>query len=75
MEEKLNKGYEPHDVERKWYRRWEADGYFRADEKSVKAPLLDRHPAAERHRCAAHGPCPQQHPAGYPGRWKRMRGL
>jgi len=36
MEEKLNKGYEPHDVERKWYRRWEAGGCFCADEKSVK---------------------------------------
>ncbi len=36
MEEKLNKGYEPHDVERKWYRRWEEDGCFCADEKSAK---------------------------------------
>ncbi len=36
MEEKLNKGYEPHDVERKWYLRWEEDGCFCADEKSVK---------------------------------------
>ena len=36
MEEKLNKGYEPHDVERKWYKQWEEDGRFCADEKSVK---------------------------------------
>ncbi len=28
MEEKLNKGYEPHDVERKWYKKWEEDGRF-----------------------------------------------
>jgi valyl-tRNA synthetase len=38
MEETLNKGYEPHDVERKWYRRWEADSCFRADEKSPRPP-------------------------------------
>jgi valyl-tRNA synthetase len=36
MEEKLNKGYEPHDVERKWYKKWEDDGRFCADEKSTK---------------------------------------
>jgi valyl-tRNA synthetase len=36
MEEKLNKGYEPHDVERKWYRKWEEEGYFHADENSAK---------------------------------------
>jgi len=36
MEEKLNKGYEPHDVERKWYKKWEDDGRFCADEKSAK---------------------------------------
>jgi valyl-tRNA synthetase len=38
MEQKLNKGYEPHDVESKWYRRWEEDGRFHADEKSAKPP-------------------------------------
>ncbi len=37
-EPKLSKGYEPHDVERKWYQTWEANGYFRADEHSPKAP-------------------------------------
>ena len=36
MEQKLNKGYEPHDVERKWYQEWESCGYFRADENSAK---------------------------------------
>ena len=36
MDEKLSKGYEPHDVERKWYGTWEESGYFRADEKSAK---------------------------------------
>ncbi len=37
-EPKLSKGYEPHDVERKWYRAWESQGYFRADEHSVRPP-------------------------------------
>lgn len=36
MEETLNKGYEPHDVERKWYKKWQDDGRFCADEKSAK---------------------------------------
>ena len=36
MEEKLSKGYEPHDVERKWYRVWEHSGCFCADELSAK---------------------------------------
>jgi len=36
MEQKLNKGYEPHDVERKWYQEWQNCGYFRADENSAK---------------------------------------
>jgi valyl-tRNA synthetase len=38
MDTNLNKGYEPHDVERKWYRRWEENGDFNADEKSTKPP-------------------------------------
>ncbi len=38
MDTNLNKGYEPHDVERKWYRHWEENGDFRADEKSTKPP-------------------------------------
>ena len=36
MEQKLSKGYEPHDVERKWYQEWESRGYFRANENSAK---------------------------------------
>ena len=38
MEPKLSSGYTPHDVERKWYRHWEDNGYFRADEHSAKPP-------------------------------------
>ncbi len=34
MEKQLPKGYEPHDVEEKWYTRWEQSGIFHADEKS-----------------------------------------
>ncbi len=36
MEPKLPKGYEPRDVETKWYRNWEESGYFHADENSPK---------------------------------------
>ncbi len=32
MESLLSKGYEPHDVEQKWYEKWEADGRFTASE-------------------------------------------
>jgi len=32
MEAKLPKGYEPHDVEKKWYAAWEQSGLFHADE-------------------------------------------
>ncbi len=29
----LAKGYEPHDVEKKWYRHWEEEGLFAAAEE------------------------------------------
>jgi len=36
MEVKLDKGYEPQQVESKWYRVWEEQGVFSADENSPK---------------------------------------
>ena len=36
MEDNLPKGYEPRDVEKKWYQAWESQGCFRADEHSPK---------------------------------------
>jgi len=36
MEVKLDKGYEPQQVESKWYRTWEEQGAFSADENSPK---------------------------------------
>ena len=36
MEPKLPKGYEPHDVEARWYGQWEKNGWFHADENSPK---------------------------------------
>ncbi|PLX80794.1 MAG: valine--tRNA ligase [Desulfuromonas sp.] len=36
MSEKLAKGYEPQQVEQKWYQQWEQNGYFHADEASPK---------------------------------------
>ena len=32
----LDKSYDPHQVEEKWYRYWEKRGYFRADEESER---------------------------------------
>ncbi len=36
MEPKLPKGYEPGQVEERWYRFWEQSGFFHADENSPK---------------------------------------
>ena len=36
MKAQLAKGYEPTEVERKWYEAWEKNGFFRADEHSAK---------------------------------------
>ncbi len=36
MEPKLAKGYEPHEVEARWYEAWEKGGLFHADENSPK---------------------------------------
>ncbi|MDD5285719.1 MAG: valine--tRNA ligase [Desulfuromonadaceae bacterium] len=38
MTKELAKGYEPHDVEKRWYAEWEAKGYFRASAPSDKKP-------------------------------------
>jgi valyl-tRNA synthetase len=35
-EKMLSKGYDPKDVEDKWYRFWEQNGFFHADEKSPR---------------------------------------
>ena len=37
-EKELAKGYEPHDVEKKWYTEWEREGYFRAAATSDREP-------------------------------------
>ncbi len=38
MTKELAKGYEPHDVEKRWYTEWETKGYFRAAATSDKKP-------------------------------------
>jgi valyl-tRNA synthetase len=37
-ERELAKGYEPHEVEKRWYAEWEDKGYFRAAAVSEKKP-------------------------------------
>ncbi|QEM67979.1 valine--tRNA ligase [Geobacter sp. FeAm09] len=39
MSKELAKGYEPHDVEKRWYAEWETKGYFRAAAASDKKPF------------------------------------
>ncbi|MDD2365082.1 MAG: valine--tRNA ligase [Desulfuromonadaceae bacterium] len=36
MTRELTKGYEPHDVEKRWYEEWSEKGYFRAASESDK---------------------------------------
>ncbi|HEY3309857.1 MAG TPA: valine--tRNA ligase [Desulfuromonadaceae bacterium] len=36
MTKELAKGYEPHDVEKRWYAEWETKGYFHAEAASDK---------------------------------------
>ncbi|OGU13917.1 MAG: valine--tRNA ligase [Geobacteraceae bacterium GWC2_53_11] len=38
MSKELAKGYEPHDVEKRWYSEWETKGYFHAAATSDKKP-------------------------------------
>ncbi|MFP4476952.1 MAG: valine--tRNA ligase [Desulfatibacillaceae bacterium] len=38
MDSQLDKGYEPKDVEARWYAFWEKEGLFRAEETSDKPP-------------------------------------
>ncbi len=38
MTQELAKGYEPHDVEKRWYQEWETKGYFRGAASSDKKP-------------------------------------
>ena len=38
MSTELAKGYEPHDVEKRWYAEWETKGYFHAAATSGKQP-------------------------------------
>ena len=65
----IDKTYQPAAVEGRIYAAWEAAGAFRAGrpERAEARALLHRHPAAQRHRLAAHGPRAQQHAAGHPG--------
>ena len=62
----LEKGYEPGDVEKRWYAYWEEKQMFAATkDEAAETGLFHRHPAAQRHRRAAHGPRAEQYAAGY----------
>jgi len=62
--EVLDKVYEPHQVEKHWYQYWLDKGYSGRMRTAPPAPsALSFLP--QRDRLPAHGPCPEQHPAGY----------
>ena len=64
----IDKTYEPGAVEARIYEAWlEANAFAAgAGAKPGRRALLDRHPAAQRHRLAPHRPRPQQHAPGHP---------
>ena len=53
----LDKSYDPHQVEDKWYAYWEKHDYFRADEDSDVPAYSIRNPTPECDRCASHRTC------------------
>jgi valyl-tRNA synthetase len=55
----LPKAYDPKAAQEKWLSFWDERGYFHSE-----PAVHDRHPAAQRHRRAAHGARAQQHAAG-----------
>ena len=58
--------YDPEETEARVFARWEESGRFHPEpEGHVRRELLDRHPAAERHRRAAHGARAQRGDPGH----------
>ncbi len=66
MTKELAKGYEPHDVEKRWYTEWETKGYFHAAAQSDKKPYSIVIPPPNVTGALHMGACPQQYPAGHP---------
>ena len=58
MATELPKQYDPKESQRRWLHFWDERGYFHSEPDAAQA-VLHRHPAAERDRRVAHGPCPQ----------------
>ena len=61
----FDKGYEPHEVEKRWYAYWEKEQLFAAEDQSPQAKLFHCYSAAQCNRRPSHGTCIEQHPAGY----------
>jgi len=62
----LAKGYEPRDVEQRWYDFWEKERLFAASETSEQTAYSIVIPPPNVTRCPSHGPSLKYHPAGYP---------
>ena len=60
----LDKTYDPKEIEARLLPRVGAERRIPCASGIAEAAVLHRHPAAQRHRQPAHGPCPRQHAAG-----------
>ena len=61
----FDKGYEPHEVEKRWYEYWENEQLFAAEEQSSRRRLFDCHSTAERNGRSSYGTRLEQYHAGY----------
>jgi len=74
MSRELAKGYEPHDVESRWYAEWESRGYFGAEATSDKKPYSIVIPPPNVTRALHMGHALNNTLQDILCRWKRMQG-
>ena len=68
--------YQPQGIEERWQRTWEDEGLYSAEPGSGRETFVDRAPAAERDRGAAHGArADRSRSQDALVRWHRMRGF
>ena len=70
----IEKRYNPEASREKWYQFWLEHDLFKADPESPK-PKYSIVIPPQTSPAAPHRTCSEQHPAGYPSRWKRMEGF
>ena len=55
----MEKIYDPHAIEKKWYALWIEKGYFAAGKNPSAPSFLNGNPASERNGFTPHGARPQ----------------